>query len=104
MERTTSPAGSRRSIVNQTNASKNRPEERKDRQEDLKEKETALAEKGLAVPLITRFNKAEFLSAMEESVRNAADPILAKAGRSTAGCPWINFVFHFYRHRNPEAL
>ncbi|HSR50668.1 MAG TPA: DUF4157 domain-containing protein [Acidobacteriota bacterium] len=51
-----------------------------------------------------QMTKSEFLAEVRSSVSAAMEPILAGAGRTTDGCPYLEFVFRFFGSQDLRYL
>ena len=47
-----------------------------------------------------QIRKSEFLEKVRAAVSATMDPILGRAGRSTDGCPYLQFVFRFFERQD----
>ena len=57
-----------------------------------------------AAPGPGQMNRGDFLHAMREAAREAAERSLAPIGRTARGCPWIEHYFSFYRRQSAERI
>ncbi|MFL6260724.1 MAG: DUF4157 domain-containing protein [Thermoanaerobaculia bacterium] len=57
-----------------------------------------------AVPAPGQRTRNEFLAAMRDAAREAAEEGLAGTGHTARGCPWIEHYFRFYERQSAERI
>jgi len=51
-----------------------------------------------------QMRKTDFLQQLRESICNAIDPVLAGAGRSSEGCPYLNYWLNLYEGKDAAHI